>query len=345
MANVGDTLPHCTGTGTQADPYKFDSATGFLEAIDVEGAYVETKNSSMSFDCNDGVITTPIAFKCLDFDGKGLTIVNAVVNNTNSAIMIVTGAGVWAWSESTIQTIANFNIYNCAIVVQNLQMCLVTCGFESGDGYKVVKFLNCNFAGVCYGYPDATSAAHDGTSFIGWCRDNRYMNWTQYRFENCTINFNLSEPSSGHSSNYFNFHAYHSGDFGASFVYLKNTTLCLSGDVSYNIWIGNTVMNNATVMSPKDKSANKLKCNGYSEEVGQNSFLSGANYHKMYVETIGNLTVSDSQGLINSDRYTATGTKSLSGIVMQEHDSTANDYIYDEDNLVAAGFLVGQVIE
>jgi hypothetical protein len=30
---------------------------------------------------------------------------------------------------------------------------------------------------------------------------------------------------------------------------------------------------------------------------------------------------------------------------MQEHDSTANDYIYDEDNLVAAGFLVGQVIE
>jgi hypothetical protein len=137
---------------------------------------------------------------------------------------------------------------------------------------------------------------------------------------------------------------------GEGYVYLENTTICFSGSIKYTFTLSDlsdasVVMNNATIMSPLDKSANKLVCGSYINNAKFVSELSGYNYHKMYVETTGDLTVSDSQGLINSDRYTATGTKSLSGIVMQEHDSTANDYIYDEDNLVAAGFLVGQVIE
>ena len=104
-------------------------------------------------------------------------------------------------------------------------------------------------------------------------------------------------------------------------------------------------MNNATIMSPKDKVDNKLKCLEYAEVVKQDSSDSGYNYHKMYVDTSGNLSLTDSSGLINSDRYTATGTKSLSGIVMQEHDDTASDYIYDATNLSNAGFIVGEVIE
>lgn len=41
MAVVGDTLPHCTGTGTQADPYIFTTAEGFVEAIAVTDSYIE----------------------------------------------------------------------------------------------------------------------------------------------------------------------------------------------------------------------------------------------------------------------------------------------------------------
>lgn len=64
----------------------------------------------------------------------------------------------------------------------------------------------------------------------------------------------------------------------------------------------------------------------------------------MYVETTGNITISDSIGLILSNRYDAGGTATLTGIVMQETDPTAQDYAYNEQNLSTAGFPIGEVI-
>ena len=349
MANVGDTLPHCTGTGTQADPYKFDSATGFLEAIDVEGAYVEAKNSSMSFDCNDGVITPTINFKCLYINGKGLVIVNALIHNSSNPIIKVSG-GTTAWDEyetGDIQEIRNINFYNFCIINYNLAMTLITSDFNTDNKYKVSKFINCNFAGRCVGYPPYTSHTDTGHHFIGHINIYSSEGQIQYHFINCTLNVNLSDPTQTTGKKLV-FHSFwNSLADGEGYVYLENTTICFSGSIKYTFSLSDAsvVMNNATTMSPLDKSANKLVCGSYINNVKFVSELSGYNYHKMYVETTGDLTVSDSQGLINSDRYTATGTKSLSGIVMQEHDSTASDYIYDENNLANAGFFVGQVIE
>jgi hypothetical protein len=61
------------------------------------------------------------------------------------------------------------------------------------------------------------------------------------------------------------------------------------------------------------------------------------------------ITANDTYGLINSDKYICTDTSgtyanSFTGIVMQEHDPTASDYIYSDANLEAHNFLVGQVI-
>lgn len=92
MAVIGDTLPHCTGTGTQADPYIFDSEEGFLEAIAVPNAYAEAGVSAMTWDCNNRIITAPIVMYCDSLKCKGLTIKNPLIQNNNSAIFHVKDA-------------------------------------------------------------------------------------------------------------------------------------------------------------------------------------------------------------------------------------------------------------
>ena len=66
---VGDTLPHCSGTGTSADPYIYSTAQGFKEAIAVSNAYVKAATENLVFDVNDGVLSNIIRFYCINLDG------------------------------------------------------------------------------------------------------------------------------------------------------------------------------------------------------------------------------------------------------------------------------------
>ena len=85
---VGDTLPHCIGTGTSADPYKYSTAEGFVEAIVVEGAYVEAAVENLSFDVNDGVVPSTITINNASFNGKGTTIRNLYTLGSGTLVSI-----------------------------------------------------------------------------------------------------------------------------------------------------------------------------------------------------------------------------------------------------------------
>lgn len=66
---VGDTLPHCSGTGAENDPYIYSDVVGFLEAIAVDGSYVQASQTGLVFDANDGVISQ-VNFYCAYIDGN-----------------------------------------------------------------------------------------------------------------------------------------------------------------------------------------------------------------------------------------------------------------------------------
>jgi len=339
---VGDILPHCTGTGTQADPYKFTTVEGFLEAIAVAEAYVESGIISPTFNCNSGDITLPINFVCRYFDGKGLTIINPVVQNTGNAILLVHGYEAAEYSLPQPQILKNFNVYNYVFQVSGTTTCLITDDWDSSSGYKRCRLENCNFAGSIYGYPKDISRFGLGTAFIGHNRDNQYRDWVKYELINCTLNIHFND-----TTNHDVFFWLHSGDTTGyreqSYLYLENSTISMSGASNLKIQFGNTVGKGTTVESPLDSIDCKLQCQTFN-----GSFISksdsGNNKHSMYVETTGDLVLSDSIGLILTDRYVAGGTKTLTGIVMQEHDSSASDYAYSESNLAAEGFPVGEVI-
>lgn len=342
MATIGDTLSHCTGTGIQTNPYKFTTVEGFLEAIAVAEAYVEAGINSLTFNCNNGDITLPINFVCRYFDGKGLTILNPVVQNTGNAILLVHGYSVINWSGGEPQVIKNLNVYNYIFQVAGTTTCLMSDDWDSGDGYKRCRFENCNFAGSIYGYPEDLSIYGLGTAFIGHNRDNHYMNWVKYELINCTLNIHFSDTTN--QDVFFWLHSGDTtGDFGQSYLYLEGSTISMSGTSNLKIQFGNTAGKGTTIESPLDSIDCKLQCQSFNGSLISRDD-SGNNKHSMYVETTGDLVLNDNIGLILTDRYVAGGTKTLTGIVMQEHDSSASDYAYSESNLAAEGFPIGEVI-
>ena len=331
MANVGDTLPHCTGTGTQADPYKFDSATGFLEAIDVEGAYVEAKNSSMSFDCNDGVIVPPLTFKCLSFKGKSLTIINAVIQNQETYIIN------YAVGNSTDEHIINgLNLFNFCIISNNNAVGVVKSygGYDGDDDPPKHKFNNCNFAGVVIG----------GNNYFGLFSGQSYPTTSEQYYllyKNCSFNIHLEKIGNNNTENYFL-----GNHRNSAYIYhiLDNCVIKASGETNHFDLEGyqsdRIFATNCTFLN---SASNPLNVDSIDIPITYNASFSGYNYHKMYVNGSSG-TLSDTLGLWNTSRYHITNP-SYTGIQMQETDSSLSTYIYNEQNLSNAGFLVGRVIE
>lgn len=331
MAVIGDTLPHCSGTGVSADPYIFTDAEGFMEAIDVEECYMEAGTSNMTFDCNDGIVTAPLVFKYASLNAKGLTILNLTANQTYEPLITMSGS----WSRTT----KNLNIYNfCCIMyggTYNGKSEIIYMAFEqSGAQAATANFLNCNFAGIRVGYNQ------NGCMFGKYASSSNTI--VQPIFTNCTFNVNFSDPTAYASSYTTMFNG-----SNVSPVTLINSTICLSGTI-YGTFVltakDGSYANNPTVafdaVTVTNTQTNQLTC-GKSIRIYPKQY--GYNYYKLWVTVNGTGSeISDSLGLINISRL--TGSITLNGIQMQETDPSASDYIYNDTNLANAGFLVGQVI-
>lgn len=355
MASVGDTLAHCTGTGTQADPYIFNSPEGFMEAIVVRDAYVEASTTSMEFDCNNcgDVITAPLAFLCRYFDGKGLTILNLLIQGVDNTSFIRCG---YNDPNSTVITnpnhdyvLKNINFYNfCALISEQTVSLMSTVRFSAYPCYYF-NMINCNFAGIYVGYPKWNSRTNiiqppsAGTNDYGF----------QYKFDKCTFNIHFKAPAISDSRCTFVFAPYTS-EWQQTAAFFNNCTVCLSGTVPFTVNLcgilsgssdvryGNSSWNSCTFVNSR---TNPLNCANYLAMI-RISGSSGYNYYKMTINPSSNIYINDTYGLINMSRIgQASSANSITGIKMQEDDPTASDYIYNDENLANAGFLVGQVIE
>jgi len=317
MANVGDTLPHCTGTGTQADPYIFSDAQGFVEAIAVNNSYIEAGTDSIEMDADDGIITEPLIFNGNKINGKGTTIYNLTLSSA---------AGELIRFLRTCK-IENMNFYNMALLPSGNDVKILKTETAADTGYTVSEqLINCNFAGIIEG----NSA---GLGLIETRRNN--STWkSSYAFASCTFNFNFRLTATA-TVDFFKTNSYDG-------IALTDCTLSLTGNV--NVGNGNSFrcgtsyvkFNKCTFLS----NENKLTV---AQTFSMTPTNDGYNYFFMPVEA-DTVTITDAKTLVNRSYITAT-TKNLSGsISMQQDDSAADDYIFDESNLQAKGFVIGRVI-
>jgi len=334
MATIGDTLPHCTGTGTQTNPYIFEDEEGFLEAIDVIDAYVEAKTANMQFDCNDSVIAPPFTFKCSSFKGKGLTIINAVLQNQETYIIN------YAVGNSTDEHIINgLNLFNFCIISDNNAIGVVKAygGYDSYSNIPQHKFNNCNFAGVVIG----------GNNYFGLFSVQSYPSSScnyYLLYKNCSFNVHLEKIGSNNTENFF---LGNHNNSNYDYHMLNNCVIGVSGETNHFDLEGQQphriFATNCTFLN---SASNPLNVDTIDIPITYDASFSGYNYHKMYVNgSSGSYgTLSDTLGLWNTSRYHITNP-SYTGIQMQETDSSLSTYIYNEQNLSNAGFLVGRVIE
>lgn len=343
MANVGETLPHCTGTGTQADPYIYTTEEGFMEAIAVMQSYVEAGQSNLLFDANNGVITQ-VTFRCSYIDGKGTTIRNLFTQNS--------GTNLIYFNVNHSVDIYNINFYNmCIITTTSWQRARFI--FDSNDnGSDHNKFFkNCNFTGIYKGYP-----LGDNWGLIS----SFYSNGSAYHsmiFKDCTFNFNLSMIASGNNANtvIFQMNGYNS----LYAIELSNCTICISGktptSANYPVYLckGTIVLDSCVFTNSPTNPLSIANGSNFNARLILETSTSGRkysttyNYFKMYINgngLEGKFECGNSHILINTSRITGVPTIT-GGIQMQETDPTADDYIYDTNKLAAKGFMVGQVIE
>lgn len=324
---VGDTLPHCTGTGTSADPYKYSTAEGFKEAIAVVDAYVVAAVENLLFDVNEGIISSSISIACNSLNGKGTTIRN-LYRTTEGALISTPDSG-----KNTY--ISNMNFYNMMIInnASNAQIRVIN---AYNDDYRIKNFTNCNFTGIVRG---SNISFYRG---LITSSPNSYTGPDQ-GYYNCTFNFNIE------GSEYSSTATGYGGLFWANdnnYV-LSNCTICISGKFNYdfNLVVGYHMLN-CTIMN---KATNPIVIDG-NRTIYITQTSAEYNYFKPYITQSSGSTVTLNVGsnstktLVNRSRI---DNVSISGtcINMQEDDSTQSDYIYNAQNLADAGFLVGTVIE
>lgn len=342
MANLGDTLPHCSGTGASDNPYIFSTEEGFKEAIEVNGAYVEASQSGLSFDANNGVFKT-LNFYCRNIEGKGLTVRNLLSFNENTNLIKTCLNGA-----SCTVVINDINFYNMCIYNYNdtsatndIHLFIKTSELSGTGNYS--RFNRCNFTGVYKGY---TRPMFESKCYNQFSYDTLY-------FMDCTFNINLDLKKNGLGDR-DGFYVFGGLDGHDTYV-INNCTICLSGvnreddsgrplQLMRNVTLLNSVLTNS--------QSNPLTCptTGTLGQVALNlKSNSTYSYCKLYItrpnaESGANLNVSNaSQLLCNVSR---TGTVSGTAIKMQETNplSENHDYIYSADDLAYQGFIVGQVI-
>lgn len=339
MANVGDTLPHCTGTGTQADPYIYTTEEGFKEAIAVIKSYVEAGQSNLVFDANNGVITQ-VSLRCCYLDGKGTTIRNLFTQNSSTSLVTT-----YTDSSGYAMDIYNINFYNMCIITTSIWHYARFFYDEGSNGQNHTKFFkNCNFTGVYNGPPKGSNQA------IFSCGISSGSSYDSVAFKDCTFNFNFSTYT---SVDYL--YIFRSGSTSYP-IEFSNCTLCFSGKTSstanYPVaLLDNAVMDSCVVMNSSTNPLNMASGdNSYVKMtlVGSGrKYTTTYNYVKLYMNhgtySGSRFEVNNSHVLVNKTRL---GVDTFSGgIQMQETDPTADDYIYDAEKLAAKGFMVGQVIE
>ena len=338
---VGDTLPHCSGTGVENDPYIYSDVVGFLEVIAVDGGYVQASRTGLVFDANDGVILQA-NFYCAYIDGKGTEIRNLIAVNKQSEVvadnyLITTGS-------ADLQRITNINFYNMCIVC-TLGNITPHTGFVKsyvGTEGPAHEYYNCNFTGIYRG--NASYGASGEGMFVsqnrGYSNTRRQMN-----FYNCTFNINCNTGALALGVVVI----FQDDSYTKSLMY--NCVINISGDFrmrssSYECHIvRNYICQNCTFQTRGNSSIVSSRISGY--RFGMQSG-SAYNYIKMAISNVDasavtlNFSNCDTT-LINKSlgNYTLNGTV----IAMQDIDPTASDYIYSETNLNNAGFLVGTVIE
>lgn len=343
---VGDTLPHCTGTGTDADPYIYTTAQGFLEAIAVAEAYVEAGQQNLVFDANDGVISRVI-FYCQSVEGKGTTIRNLIALNWSSSD---TGYLIHVKSTTSL-SVSHLNFYNMCVINATTNYTVTGYIRDNGAERKTTTFLYCNFTGVFRGM-----ALQNGEGLFKTLSYNDSFIRKCY-YNNCTFNININSAAAT-SNNQPGLHIFQ-GASDYTEGYLNNCVVSISGIYKGSLssstdWkalsvvysyrcVGCTFTNSGT--TPIKITSNV----SYIQYV----FRSGSayNYIKHYASPIAGATnvsmrfTNASNTLLNRSRITNYLLDSGAVISMQETDPTQTDYIYNETNLNDAGFLVGQVIE
>ena len=328
---MAGTLPHCTGTGTQQDPYIFTTEQGLKEALDVnEGVYIEAGAENLVFDVNNGVLNNTFYFKGLSFKGKGLTIRNLnILFQSSSLISVTRASGV----------IEGVNFYNMYMSI-NSGYTSYFINLHPVDSYNSFTFKNCNFSGVCY--------CENGTAYVTY----HYRYSTNFLFKDCTFNINFKYTA--------NDTAFLLWDYDKGITY-NNCTFCFSGTIVYpssartylyltanypkliNCTFANSQSNPLIVGSTDNPNGVMMYA-----ELHDNSTQ---NYYKMYTTYGGpsgslpdkTFSVSQTGGaqfLINKSRMIGFETLS-NGIKMQETNPSGSDYIYSATNLAAKGFTVG----
>ena len=183
MANVGDTLVNCTGTGTSTDPYIFKNWKGFRECIAVSSAYCEYDSTvpeneriiNLNDESPNGVAA--LVFNCTSVNGNGCSIINA--NITSYA---TNNSGLYAETNCSIKNLNFLNVifpYNCFISSNKSQArftftnCQFSVLFLSSSGANFVSarsasalFSRCSITVKVYDY-DRTSSDYCNHIFQG----------------------------------------------------------------------------------------------------------------------------------------------------------------------------------
>lgn len=336
---VGDTLPHCTGTGTSADPYIFSTEEGFIEAIVVSGAYVEASENNLIFNANNGVFRR-LNIYCRNLEGKGLTVLNLLSDFENANLINLCSSG----ANCTV-VVNDVNFYNMCILSNNSndrnKNTFLTTNVNSGTGNNT-RFNRCNFTGILKGY------------LTGLFRSKSYnqFSYDTLLFSDCTFNINLDVPKNNSISE-GSMCVFGDDNCANDNFTLSNCTVCISGitrqdssgysvSLLYNVKIQNVCIMNDP-LNPLISSSNTNYGNYYLRLKSGSTY----SYCKLYIQRPNypsgtHLVVSGASMLLCN--VSRTGSISGTCIQMQETDPTASDYIYDADNLANAGFLVGTVI-
>ena len=324
---VGDTLPHCTGTGTSADPYKYSTAQGFKEAVAVADAYVEAAEENLSFDVNDGVLSNTLVITCYSLNGKGTTIRNLYLTSSGNIITFA--------DFKKDYVVSNMNFYNMLAVFTTSGTQIRFIDWNNHD-YNTRNLYNCNFTGVIRG-----SAIDYHGGIILSLRNGYTRNYQEVK--DCTFNFNVQGTSTGIGSECALFYV------NSSYVHFINCTFAISGIFNYDLPIIDTAdCNNCTFTN---KETNPIVMSGGNRVIG--IYMRNANFNcvKFYVTATNTVTMNfansgyGAKTLVNRSRINNAAISSGSCINMQETDPTASDYIYNSQNLADKGFLVGTVVE
>ena len=166
MANVGDTLVNCTGTGTSTDPYIFKNWKGFRECIAVSSAYCEYDSTvpeneriiNLNDESPNGV--SGIVFKCTSVNGNGCSIINANITSSateNSGLFTETACSIKNLNflnvifpyKNFIASYALFSFTNCQFSLL-FRSSTGTCFAGAGNAYA--KFSRCSITIKTYDY-------------------------------------------------------------------------------------------------------------------------------------------------------------------------------------------------